>query len=186
MTTVYFVRHAQPNYQNHDDLTRELTAKGMADRTLVTAYLWDKSIDALYSSPYRRSVDTLEDFARQKGLEITMIPDFCERKVGDGWIEDFDAFAERQWADFDYKLPEGESLKETQRRNIAALTALLTRHQGQSIAIGSHGTALSTVIRYYNPDFGYQDFQRIKGLMPWIVAFHFEGSDCKGITYLDL
>ena len=27
MTTVYFVRHAQPNYENHDDLTRELTEK---------------------------------------------------------------------------------------------------------------------------------------------------------------
>lgn len=28
MTNVYFVRHAQPNYENHDDLTRELTEKG--------------------------------------------------------------------------------------------------------------------------------------------------------------
>jgi len=29
MTTVYFVRHAQPNYENHDDMLRELTAKGL-------------------------------------------------------------------------------------------------------------------------------------------------------------
>ena len=29
MTNIYFVRHAQPNYENHDDLTRELTEKGM-------------------------------------------------------------------------------------------------------------------------------------------------------------
>ena len=28
MTTVYFVRHAEPNLMNHDDLTRELSAKG--------------------------------------------------------------------------------------------------------------------------------------------------------------
>ena len=27
MTNVYFVRHAQPNYENHDDLTRELTRR---------------------------------------------------------------------------------------------------------------------------------------------------------------
>ena len=36
MTNVYFVRHAQPNYENHDDPTRELTEKGLQDRKLVT------------------------------------------------------------------------------------------------------------------------------------------------------
>ena len=36
MTNVYFVRHAQPNYEKHDDLTRELTEKGLQDRKLVT------------------------------------------------------------------------------------------------------------------------------------------------------
>ena len=35
MTTVYFVRHAQPNYENHDDLTRELTEKGLQDRMKI-------------------------------------------------------------------------------------------------------------------------------------------------------
>ena len=29
MTTIYFVRHAQPNYENHDDLSRELTRQGL-------------------------------------------------------------------------------------------------------------------------------------------------------------
>nr|WP_300837777.1 hypothetical protein [uncultured Acetatifactor sp.] len=28
MTKVYFVRHAAPNFNNHDDLTRELTVRG--------------------------------------------------------------------------------------------------------------------------------------------------------------
>ena len=41
MTNVYFVRHAQPNYENHDDLTRELTEKGLQDRKLVTEFLRD-------------------------------------------------------------------------------------------------------------------------------------------------
>ena len=29
MTTVYFVRHAEPNYDNHDDMSRELSKKGL-------------------------------------------------------------------------------------------------------------------------------------------------------------
>ena len=31
ITTVYFVRHAEPNYNNHDDRLRELSEKGMED-----------------------------------------------------------------------------------------------------------------------------------------------------------
>ena len=44
-TIVYFVRHAQPNYENHDDMLRELSAKGLQDRKLVTDFLKDKEID---------------------------------------------------------------------------------------------------------------------------------------------
>ncbi len=29
MTHIYFIRHAEPNYKNHDDLNRELTEKGL-------------------------------------------------------------------------------------------------------------------------------------------------------------
>lgn len=42
MTTVYFVRHAEPNYNNHNDELRELSPKGLKDRKLVTDFLSDK------------------------------------------------------------------------------------------------------------------------------------------------
>ena len=42
MTTIYFVRHAQPNYENHDDMSRELSEKGLRDRALVTDFLRDR------------------------------------------------------------------------------------------------------------------------------------------------
>ena len=38
MTTIYFVRHAEPNYNNHDDILRELSEKGLKDRELVTDF----------------------------------------------------------------------------------------------------------------------------------------------------
>lgn len=34
MTSVYFVRHAQPNINNHNNLTRELSEKGLRIRRL--------------------------------------------------------------------------------------------------------------------------------------------------------
>lgn len=186
MTTIYFVRHAEPNFQNHDDRTRELTAKGMQDRKLVTAFLSDKNVDLVLSSPYKRAVDTVADFAESYGMKIRLVDAFRERKVESVWIEDFSGFCKRQWADFNYKLTDGETLKEVQARNIAALSDVLECYSGKTIVIGSHGTALSTIINYYNPSFGFSDFNRIKNLMPWIVRFTFEGHQCLSIDAFDL
>lgn len=131
MTRVFFVRHAQPNYANHNDLLRELSPKGLEDRKRVTHFLEDKQIQLVLSSPYKRAVDTVKDFADRFGFEIQTVEDFRERKVGGDWIEDFNTFAERQWRDFSYKLPDGESLGEVQRRSIAALNQVLEQHSGK-------------------------------------------------------
>lgn len=186
MTNVYFVRHAQPNYENHDDMTRELTEKGLRDRKAVTAFLMDKDIDAVLSSPYRRSVDTVKEFADAKGFPVTVVEDFRERRIDSVWIEDFDTFCRRQWEDFTYKLSDGESLGEVQARNIAALEAVLAQYEGKNVVIGSHGTALSTIVNYYDPTFGHGQFEAIRGLMPWVVKFTFEGKTCTVIEKIDV
>ena len=186
MTNVYFVRHAQPNYSNHDDLTRELTEKGLEERKLVTAFLQDKDIHAVFSSPFRRSVDTVKDFADKHGLVITLIEDFRERRIDSEWIEDFESFARHQWEDFSYKLSDGECLGEVQERNIRALRDVMAANEGKNMVIGSHGTALSTVINYFDPTFGYEEFEAIRKLMPWVVHFSFENGECVSIEKIDL
>lgn len=186
MTKIYFVRHAEPNYNNRDDMSRELSAKGMVDRELVTQFLSDKNIDVVLSSPYKRAVDTVAHLANSKGLIIEIIDDFRERKVDSVWIEDFTVFSKAQWADFDYKLSDGESLNEVQSRNISALNGVLGKHKNKNIAVGSHGTALSTIINYYDKSFGYEDFKKIRTVMPWIVEFTFQNDKCISIKYIDL
>jgi len=189
---VYFVRHAEPNYENHDDLTRELTEQGRNDALLVTEFLKDKEIGAVWSSPYHRAIDTVKDFADKAGLTIETDYDFRERKVGDGWLEDFDGFARKQWDDFDFALEHGECLKTVQNRNLEALKRVLAQVKdspdaaGKNIAIGTHGTALSTVVNHFDPAFGYEDFQRIVDLMPWIVELEFDGDRCVAVKEYDL
>ena len=62
-----------------------------------------------------------------------------------------------------------------QQRNIAALKEILAEHPGQNIAIGTHGTALSSILNYYRPWFGCEDFLRIVDWMPYIVELTFDG-----------
>ena len=186
VTTVYFVRHAQPNYDNHDDLTRELTEKGLADRMRVVTALENVTVDAVISSPFKRAVDTVQPLADVRGLTVQTDADFRERKVGDGWLEDFTAFAKQQWADFDFTLEHGESLRQVQQRNLAALARVLQRHHGQTVLIGTHGTALSTLMEHFAPPFGYAGFERIRNVMPWVVRMTFEGERCTAVTELEV
>ena len=115
MTIVYFVRHAEPDYTNHNDMERPLTKKGKEDSKLVTKYLCDKNIDIVLSSPFVRAIETVKDFTDSFGLSIQIVEDFRERKVDNVWIEDFDKFSEMQWNDFDYKFSDGECLREVQK-----------------------------------------------------------------------
>ncbi|MDE7233840.1 MAG: histidine phosphatase family protein, partial [Ruminiclostridium sp.] len=80
----------------------------------------------------------------------------------------------------------GECLREVQQRNIEALEDILNNYQNKVVAIGSHGTALSVIINYYDKSFIYADFERIKMLMPWIVKFFFDGKRCISIEKYNL
>lgn len=75
MTIIYFVRHAEPNYNNHDDKTRELSSKGMEDRKMVTQFLKDKNIHIVISSPFKRAIDTVKEFADENKLPVEIVQD---------------------------------------------------------------------------------------------------------------
>ena len=185
MTNIYFIRHATPDRTQGEDATFPLSEKGQKDVALVTAFLQDKAIDIVLSSPFKRSYDTVADFANKAGLTIETIHNFRERAISEGrWIDDFETYARRQWADFSYKLPDGECLAEVQARNVAALEDVLTRHNGKNIAIGTHGTALSMIILHYNPSFSFEEFMAMP--MPWTAKLTFEGNTFVSLEKTDL
>lgn len=186
MTDVYFVRHAEPNFDNPDVEYRELTPKGLRDRTRVTEYLADKEIHRVFSSPYTRSVDTIRDFADRFGHEVTLVDDFRERKVSTAPVRDLLSFYHDQWMDFSHRLIGGECLSEVQDRNIRALKRLLAEHPGENMVVGSHGTALSLIVNYFDPAFDYDRFEEIRELMPWVVRLSFDGDRFLGFESIDV
>ncbi|MCL1819326.1 MAG: histidine phosphatase family protein [Oscillospiraceae bacterium] len=186
MTTVYFIRHAESDISVHDNRVRPLTEKGMNDRALVTAFLQDKNIDVVLSSPYKRAVDTVADFAEKNSLEIELIEDFREHKISSVWIDDWKAHVIKLWDDFSYKLSDGECLAEIQQRNIAALNEVLKRYKDKNIVIGTHGMALSTIINYYDKTYGFDNLMSMVYIQPWVVRMNFNGNDCAGMEKIDL
>ncbi len=138
-------------------------------------------IDAAFSSPYLRSVKTIEKTAEMHGLKIHTDMRLRERGKGNNG-NNMEMFR-RRWSDFDYHEDGGESLRSVQARNISALFDILDAYSDKSIMIGTHGTALSTILNYFDADFGCADFLRIIDFMPYIIRFNFCGKECVAKKY---
>jgi 2,3-bisphosphoglycerate-dependent phosphoglycerate mutase len=189
MTTLHFIRHAESDRSVRDGRLRPLTEKGFASRKTVEDFLRGKNITAVLSSPYQRAVDTVSGFAEEAGLEIVAVEDLREQKSSSDMRAshpDFKRFLRRQWEDFSYAYSDGETLGEVQTRNIAALREILAEYQDQSVAVGTHATALSLIINHYDPAYGYEDFLAMEHKLPWAVVMTFDGLECVGIEKIDL
>ena len=178
MTTVYFVRHAQSDWRSGPDRERGLTAQGLEDRRVVLDFLRDRPVDAFYCSPYRRSMDTIQAAADHFGLPICTDERLREREAAPGG--NCRGLFARRWADFDWHEPGGESLRSVQERNMAALTEILETNRDKTIVIGTHGTALSAILNYYDPSYDCGSFLRIIDWMPYVVELDFEGTALLG------
>jgi 2,3-bisphosphoglycerate-dependent phosphoglycerate mutase len=174
-TKIIFVRHAQAKY-GEDDRTRPLTEAGLKSREVVVEVLKDIHIDHFLSSPYRRSIETIQTAAENFGMKIETDERFRERKAGT-WDDDW---LERRWADFSCAEEGGECLASVQARNIEALKEVLAKYAGETVVIGTHGTALSTILNYFDKSFGLTDFLRIVGWMPYVVELTFDGDKLIG------
>lgn len=172
MTQIYFVRHAQPDYRQGVDSTYYLSEEGMTDRLKAAEVLKNIHFDIAISSPYRRSIDTIQPIIDTQHLSLITDVRLRERDKGEGG-NNHEMFRKR-WADFEYHEEGGECLQSVQNRNIAALTDILKNYQNKIILIGTHGTALSTIINYYDSSFLCDGFMRIINYMPYVIRFDFD------------
>jgi len=173
MTHIYFVRHSQPEHEWTDDRTRPLTQEGIFDSKKVTTFFENIPINCFLSSPYKRSVDTILESAIMHNLKIKTDERFREREKGyDGNIN---GMFQKRWSDFDFHEEGGESLNMVQVRNVEAIMEILRDHIDENIVIGTHGTALSTILNYFEPSYSCDSFLRIIDFMPYIIRLDFDG-----------
>jgi 2,3-bisphosphoglycerate-dependent phosphoglycerate mutase len=156
---VLLVRHAEPmpvgTPEIHDD-DRPLTDAGRSAADELAAELDGWELTAIYSSPYERAVETVTVLAERRNLPVQVIDDLRERRLSPDLHDDWRMTLERSWSDADYELPGGESGRTAQRRAIAILDLLRTRHaDGGRIVLGSHGNLISLILQALQPEVGY-------------------------------
>jgi 2,3-bisphosphoglycerate-dependent phosphoglycerate mutase len=174
MTKIYFIRHAQPVHSHADDRTRPLTPEGRKDCEKLLDLFSGIPVDIVISSPYLRSMDTVKGIAEKNAAQIITDERLRERQAGAGNCQTAEMIRKR-WADFNFCEQGGENLSCVQKRNIESVTDILTAYPDKNIVIGTHGTALCTILNYYNPSYNCDFFFRIIDFMPYVIRLNFDG-----------
>jgi 2,3-bisphosphoglycerate-dependent phosphoglycerate mutase len=99
-----------------------------------------------------RAVETVTPTARRRELQVHILPDLRERRLTLTPTPDWPDHLKRSWADPDYALEGAESSRQAQRRALALLDLLRTRHaDGGRLLVGSHGNLISLILQVFEP-----------------------------------
>ncbi len=150
MSQIILVRHGRTPW-NKDKIFRGTVdiphdEVGRQEARLAGEWLKGETIQAAYASPLSRAMDTAGAIAQHHDIPVQPLPGLIDINYGD-WqglplAEVKVKFADlyRQWetAPHTVRFPNGENLDEVRTRAMAAVTAVMARHQGQTILLAAH------------------------------------------------
>ena len=145
------VRHGQTT-MNRDRIIQGcgsdsgLSQRGREQAERTASLLGQQKIDAIYSSPLKRAVDTAQAIAQACQLGVNVAPGLKEIDAGELEGVSLDNMEEqhmepwREWmrGNTSLLLPGGESLEELQRRAWNEIERMMERHRDETIVVVSH------------------------------------------------
>ena len=143
MKTIILIRHSEP-IKDRTIPTEELPLSEQGHIKAQQLFSLDifRSIEAVYTSPYRRAYSTAEKLNQRLIVDNRL----RERELGNP--ETLNAeFWNRQYEDHNYKNVDGESLNDTKERMTSAINEITsTMKDGNTVAIISHAAAICALL----------------------------------------
>ena len=155
--TIYLVRHADAEWR--PDETRPLSARGFASALQLAEWFVLIPIDAIFSSPSARAIQTIAPLAQRVRLEPILVHDLRERELSAETAVEFEAAVAASWRDPMRVAGGGESNSSAQGRGIAVVRRVLESYPERNAVISTHGSLLTLILNGFDPVFGY-DFWR--------------------------
>jgi broad specificity phosphatase PhoE len=158
MTSIYLVRHGQTAW-NKEEIFRgrtdvPLDETGLKQAELVGQYFNGLEIDAIYSSPLSRALQTAQKIAQFHNLKVQPLDGIVDMSFGK-WegrphqeIRENDKETYRQWVEEPHlvRLPGGEGLDDVRTRTMAALVEVIRDHLGKTLILVSHRVICKVLI----------------------------------------
>lgn len=151
MRTIYFIRHCE-SIKTGSDQGRGLTDAGQEQAQELVAFFKEIPIDAIYSSPMQRAMDSVRPLAEQRGLQIYDAA-FQERRFQETderlSPERLEELLKRSFQNDDYAQSGGESNQIARNRALTVIDQLLKTHPHHRVVVATHGLVLALVLEHY-------------------------------------
>jgi 2,3-bisphosphoglycerate-dependent phosphoglycerate mutase len=134
---------------------RSLSNSGRAASEKLVEPLSALGLAAIYSSPYRRAIETIEPLAKYLSLPIHEVNDLRERAFGSISDTPFEKAVAATFTDFDHSFPGGESSRDAQLRAVRTIDRIRESHPDDPIVIATHGNLISLFLNVLNSDVGF-------------------------------
>lgn len=157
MTLIYLVRHAQCVGNVEKRLTGchdyALTKEGKNQAQYLKKYLGNIKFDCVYSSTFRRAIETVKPIADMQGLSVQTYKELSEMDFGsyDGYtweeVDKLDKTIMHNSKKEIIGIPKQETTKHVQERMMKIIKILAEKNNNKTILICSHGIAIEAFLR---------------------------------------
>jgi broad specificity phosphatase PhoE len=175
VTTVYLARHGESDwnaanrFQGHSD--RPLTELGRKQAHALADLVAGERVEAIYSSPLERALETARIVAVRTGLDVTTRDDLREVDTG-SWsglsrAEVKERFPEgfERWLSGGAGWDDGESYEHMAARVLAALREIAAAHPSGRVLVVSHGGPIRAIQAAAN-GMDLHEYRRIRPVEP--------------------
>ncbi len=120
-----------------------LTDVGLAQAEAMAAWLSMEQIDAVYTSPMRRALETAAPLEKALGLTATVEPGIEEFDDGDGYIPMEEVKKDKaEWRKM-MRGFDGADLSQFRATVTTAITNIIGNHRGETVALVCHGGVIN-------------------------------------------
>ena len=160
MTTLLLIRHAVTDmtgkrlYGRSEGIS--ISESGTEQAASLAERMAEIRVDALYSSPLDRCLQTARPIEEACGVKLRKLDGVIEIDYGTWTGRPFTSLRRlKLWREFHGgtpsvpRFPGGETLAEAQRRAVEAIEGVVERHPKETVAVVTHGDVVALVLAHY-------------------------------------